>query len=144
MALLEERKTSIGQETYQALKEATVEFITAISRTSSCHTRMMTLPELRVIFGWPINIPTTYLALLRTRQPLALVMLSYYCVLLKSQERENWFFEGWAAGLMSRIEDSLENSPWGDEITWAREMMKEIKPVDKECPVLKTAAQLSD
>jgi hypothetical protein len=87
--------------------------------------RMMATPELRVVFGWPMRLSNPYFALVRRRHPLSLVILSYYCVLLRSREANYWFLEGWATALIQAMVESLASSPWEELIRWPVDIVNE-------------------
>ncbi|KAH8661788.1 hypothetical protein BGZ61DRAFT_368974 [Ilyonectria robusta] len=108
---LTEQNHSLNDNERDALLEAVTSFTGLITEVTSSH-KMAATPELRVIFAWPMRISTTYLDLMRCYHPLALVVLSYYCVLLHSREASYWFLEGWANALIKRIKKQLVDSPW--------------------------------
>ncbi|XRM39978.1 hypothetical protein ABZX51_003305 [Aspergillus tubingensis] len=56
---------------------------------------------------WPMEVSLEYMALLHQRHPGALILLAYYCVLLKQMER-HWYFEGRAAMLIRAIQRHLK------------------------------------
>lgn len=51
---------------------------------------------------WPMRVSMEYMSLLHDRHPGALILLAYYCILLKRMEIQ-WYFEGRAAKLMAAI-----------------------------------------
>lgn len=60
-----------------------------------------------VLGAWPIRIEAAYVDLLHERHPGALVLLAYYCIILKKLEKW-WYFEGRAVKLMSSIVEVLD------------------------------------
>ncbi len=60
------------------------------------------------IFVWLSNVPDEYMRLLSMRAPEALVILAYYCVLVKQLEWA-WWMQGWSMHLIARIYNSLSH-----------------------------------
>lgn len=60
-----------------------------------------------VLGAWPIRIEAAYIDLLHERHPGALVLLAYYCIVLKKLEKW-WYFEGRAVKLTSSIVEVLD------------------------------------
>lgn len=60
-----------------------------------------------VLGSWPVRIEDEYVNLLHDRHPGALVLLAYYCIILKKLEKW-WYFEGRAVKLMTSIVGALD------------------------------------
>ncbi|KAJ4310826.1 hypothetical protein N0V84_010762 [Fusarium piperis] len=105
-------------------------FIETISRVTSSPKATPT-PELRVIFAWPMGLSNTFLSLLRGFNPLALVILSYYCVLLHSRESKCWFLRGWTNVLMKVVMADVGGTQWEGLMQWPLQIMRE-KDKEKE------------
>ncbi|KAB8206677.1 hypothetical protein BDV34DRAFT_80820 [Aspergillus parasiticus] len=58
------------------------------------------------VFVWLMRVPYDFLILLRNYEPLALVILGYFCVLLHQLEWM-WCMKGWSTHLLSQIYDQL-------------------------------------
>ncbi|GKZ34093.1 hypothetical protein AbraIFM66950_004231 [Aspergillus brasiliensis] len=56
---------------------------------------------------WPMEVSLEYMTLLHQRHPGALILLAYYCILLKQMEG-HWYFEGRAAMLLRAIQGHLK------------------------------------
>lgn len=56
---------------------------------------------------WPVSIDAGYMDLLYERHPGALILLAYYCIILK-QMQERWYFAGRASKLMASIVSLLD------------------------------------
>ncbi|KAI8717867.1 Zn(2)-C6 fungal-type domain-containing protein [Fusarium sp. LHS14.1] len=82
-------------------------------------------PELRVIFAWPMGLSNTFLSLLRSCEPLALVILSYYCVLLHSREPKYWFLQGWTNALIKVVVTKVVGTRWEELIQWPLQVIGE-------------------
>lgn len=63
----------------------------------------------KILGLWPMRVESEFMTLLYNRHPGALVLLAYYCIILKRMERY-WYFEGGAAKLMLSILSVLEKS----------------------------------
>ena len=62
---------------------------------------------------WPVQVGEDFLLLLKEREPAALVLLAYYCLLFQPLER-NWYINGYSRRLLSRIHNQLDEEwrPW--------------------------------
>ncbi|KAE8371817.1 hypothetical protein BDV26DRAFT_275302 [Aspergillus bertholletiae] len=58
------------------------------------------------VFVWLMRVPYDFLVLLKNYEPLALVILAYFCVLLHQLEWM-WCIKGWSTHLLSQIYDQL-------------------------------------
>ena len=79
--------------------------------------------EVRAAFLWPMLIPLEYAGLLRQRQPPALVLLSYYCIILHAAEPNCWVMNRWAETLIESFERSLYGSDWKRYLVWPLEVI---------------------
>ncbi len=66
--------------------------------------------------SWPIMIPDSYIALVQSRNPHALVLLAHYCVLLKRVD-DRWWIQGKAEHLLGTIRHEL-GVAWEPWIEW--------------------------
>lgn len=57
---------------------------------------------MQVLIGWLYRLPPRLVSLLEQKEPLALVVLAYWAMLLKYM-RSVWFMEGWAEHILSGI-----------------------------------------
>ncbi|PGH12579.1 hypothetical protein AJ79_04200 [Helicocarpus griseus UAMH5409] len=58
------------------------------------------------VFGWLYRLPGAFIDAVKVKNPLALVILAHWCVLLKELEAI-WFMEGWAGHIIAGIQKSL-------------------------------------
>ena len=58
---------------------------------------------------WFNVVPTEYLTALTLRQPVALILLAYYCVLLQ-QIDVYWYVKGWGIQLIDAVQRSIPPS----------------------------------
>ncbi|KAJ4135329.1 hypothetical protein NW768_004955 [Fusarium equiseti] len=99
-------------------RKTLVKTVGALIEIAARNKGIMSVKEQRLIFGWPMEFPSTFLTLLRNKDPLAMVILSYYCVLLRSAETKCWYFEGWSSALMEVIITSIASTPFERLIQW--------------------------
>ncbi|KAK1992020.1 fungal Zn binuclear cluster domain-containing protein [Colletotrichum falcatum] len=103
--------------------------INAIVALSKCIAKVsavnaMSAPvEFRAVFLWPIMTSADYLDSLRRRQPAALVVLAYYCVIIHLAEPFCWFLDGWTGSLMSVVSELLAGTPWAQLVMWPMEVI---------------------
>lgn len=74
---------------------------------------------------WGDMVNERYIELVKRKEPMALIILAHYCVLL-FHATEQWCFEGWAGKVFQAIRASLED-PWPQSLDWAAAAMK-IQP----------------
>lgn len=72
---------------------------------------------------WAIRLPPRFLGLLREREPLALVMLAHYCVLLQYL-KHRWCFDEWCMRLAQAVWTILDDQ-WRPLVHWAMEILGE-------------------
>ena len=73
-----------------------------------------------MVLSWPISVGKEYIALLASRQPMALVILAHYAVAL-DQIRDTWRAKGWGNNLIQEVYLEVKGD-WKSLIAW---------PVDK-------------
>ncbi|KNG85600.1 putative C6 transcription factor [Aspergillus nomiae NRRL 13137] len=73
------------------------------------------------VFVWLIRVPYEFLVLLKNYEPLALIILGYFCVLLHQLEWM-WCMKGWSSHLLSQIYDQLSTT----HRVWIRWPMEQI------------------
>lgn len=69
-----------------------------------------------LVICWPKSEPSSYIRLLRRRQPQALVILAHYCVILDLLN-DRWCLQGWSTRLLQQIVSELDES-WKHWIAW--------------------------
>lgn len=74
-----------------------------------------------VAIRWAIKLPQRFLEIVRGREPLSLVILSYYCVLLQYL-KHRWCFEDWCVQLVQAVWAILDDH-WRSLVHWP---MREI------------------
>lgn len=73
------------------------------------HSRVDVHGQMEVVFHWIYQLDDAFVAGLSTKDPIALIILGYFCVLLRTLERY-WFLEGWASHIMREILQSSKAS----------------------------------
>ncbi|KAG4440421.1 hypothetical protein IFR05_004114 [Cadophora sp. M221] len=68
---------------------------------------------------WPAQVSSDYLALLKKKDPAALVLLAHYCVLLEPFD-SSWYMQGFSKRLLLRIYDQLDPE-WRHWVQWLME-----------------------
>lgn len=81
------------------------------------------------VWAWPIYLPDLFIEMLGNGTPTALVILAHFAALVRPHESRNWASEGWSAGVIMIIEQSLddESRPW---IDWPKRSIMEKIDVD--------------
>lgn len=120
--------SSHERETSQAYTMAISSLLSTFTQTSICKSR----GEGTVLAGfvWPIQLPPKFVDLLSEKQPEALVILAYYCVIVHwgengghLGEHEVWFLKGWGRYMFETVKDLLPES-WHEHLTWPNEMIQ--------------------
>jgi hypothetical protein len=90
-----------------------------------CFHLMYTLPSTECKIGpllcWAAILPADYLPLLSNHEPIALIILAHYCVVLTRVDV--WWLDGWPTHLIDTIE-SLLGSTWNYWIQWPLSMIR--------------------
>lgn len=73
------------------------------------------------VFVWLYQLEDDFVRLLQEEKPIALVILSYFCILLHSV-RSSWWTRGWMEHLLSEIHSSLNQGSieFGCSVQWKR------------------------
>ncbi|KAK9326114.1 hypothetical protein V1517DRAFT_312762 [Lipomyces orientalis] len=90
---------------------------TAIRKLRDCFQQFNAkCQSVRIAMAWPIFIPHAYVTLLKSREPMALVILAHYCVILRWVDW-SWFLTGWGEKVIREIYQCLDAS-WRPCIQW--------------------------
>ena len=79
---------------------------------------------LSVVISWPIMAEASYVALLRHRDPLAVVILGHYGVALHKVDNVLWVLEGLGFHLTETVAREV-GEEWAPHLTWARARVAE-------------------
>lgn len=70
--------------------------------------------QMQIVFHWIYQLEDSFVAGLTQKDPIALIILGHFCVLLRTLERY-WFLEGWASHIMEEIlKSSNASRKWLD------------------------------
>ena len=69
------------------------------------------------ILGWLYRLDDDFVHCVRDKQPLGLVTLSFYAVLLYMMEQEHWWSRGWATHILQTIRRVLPKD-FHDLLRW--------------------------
>ncbi len=72
-----------------------------------------------MVLSWPVGLEPAYITLLGERQPMALVILAYYAVILNEIE-DSWWVRGWGRHLILDISQMVDED-WRTLIAWPME-----------------------
>jgi hypothetical protein len=76
-----------------------------------------TLEATAAVYVWPGSVSAEFVQLISERRPEALVIMAYYCVLLK-KANSCWYLKGVGSSMMSAIKQELGDE-WKLWISWA-------------------------
>jgi hypothetical protein len=79
--------------------------------------------SLRASFLWPILLTAEYMGSLRERRPAAMVVLAFYCTLLRMAEANCWALECWAELMMESVCSFLNGTRWEKLLEWPKQMV---------------------
>lgn len=82
---------------------------------------LFTTAQQRIMHFWPMTVGDDFKGLIRTCNPPALVIFSYYCVVLQVMEQDSWYLDGWTDALAGSLTALLRDSPWFVEASWPLE-----------------------
>jgi hypothetical protein len=74
-----------------------------------------------MVFNWPISVSQEYIAFLRSRRQMALVILAHYAVIL-NEIRDTWWVMGWGSKLIQELDQVVEDE-WKSLLVWPMEMI---------------------
>lgn len=80
--------------------------------------------NIHLSLAWTSSLQAGFVNVLRERQPLALLMVGYFCVILHKVPELYWWISGWGQGLFGTIWQELEHEPeYQRELEWIRELV---------------------
>lgn len=85
---------------------------------------LFSTPEQRILHFWPMIVGDSFMDLIRRRSPPALVVFSYYCVVLRLAEEDSWYLDGWTDALTGSVAALLQGSPWAADAEWSMERIR--------------------
>ncbi|KAK7424653.1 hypothetical protein QQZ08_008536 [Neonectria magnoliae] len=74
-------------------------------------------PDLRVCVSFAICLTEDLIDLVRQRHPVALLIISHYCVILHYTGRNHWYLQGWGSSLLDDIATNIDPR-WHKQLEW--------------------------
>ncbi|OBT46048.1 hypothetical protein VE00_03739 [Pseudogymnoascus sp. WSF 3629] len=74
-----------------------------------------------MVLSWPITVSQEYIAFLRSRRQMALVILAHYAVILYGV-RDTWWAMGWGSKLIQELDQVVEDE-WKSLLAWPMEQI---------------------
>ena len=84
---------------------------------SSAETKPVADIKFQTIFVWLYRLEDAFVDSLKEREPIALVILAHFAVLLQTLEVV-WFLRGWASHIVEAVSEILASSPCSQWIQW--------------------------
>lgn len=69
-----------------------------------------------MVLSWPVSVSKDYVALLSSRQQMALVILAHYAVIL-NEIKDTWWVMGWGSKLIQEVHQVV-NDEWKSLLAW--------------------------
>ena len=80
----------------------------------------------QAVTAWPYCMDDRFVRCLEQRQPVALILLAYFAVLLQSLEPAFWFLEGWRRHVLAEV-GSLLGERYARWLRWPGERVREME-----------------
>lgn len=87
-----------------------------VTYTMMCNTRSCRNDTTTLGLSWVVQIPELYILMVSKREPVALVVLAHFCLLLNRMEN-TWWISGLSRRLLQDIHQALGNE-WESQISW--------------------------
>lgn len=104
--------------------------VMAVDKLLGCfkaiHHRSKSACDLPAVLTWPSQVPDRYVDLLTDREPWSLVVLAYFCVLMK-KGNSMWWMEGWSVRVLAHIYQLLDEEH-RLAMRWPMEMIGWVPP----------------
>lgn len=102
---------NVYDDAIETLKLIFVKFVSEQGATTNPHTAL----------GWVEELPDQFVRLLKAHSDLALVITSFYCVVLH-RVPDVWWLKGWSRGLIRVLWQNVKPE-YQKEMSWAREQV---------------------
>ncbi|KAI0975443.1 hypothetical protein F4678DRAFT_420286 [Xylaria arbuscula] len=79
-------------------------------------------PENQFVFGWLYRLDKRFVGYLQQKNPIALIILAYYAVLLGTEDL--WYIDGWADHLLATARDLVE-AEYAIWLEWPTESLQQ-------------------
>lgn len=74
-------------------------------------------PDLRVCLSFAMCLTEEFIDLIQQRHPVALLIVTYYCVILHFTGQDHWYLRGWGRSIMDDIAVNIEPG-WHNKMKW--------------------------
>lgn len=124
------RRTARDKEKYEC-------FAVAIQRLMDVYdTYKYIAGDRSLVFVWTVVVNNEFVAALQAREPMALVILAHYGILIHSVD-EQWWAKGRGAELIEAIHLELP-AEWKDAVTWPLKVVRSADPVFRDVKAPRT------
>ncbi|KAE8422827.1 putative Zn(II)2Cys6 transcription factor [Aspergillus pseudocaelatus] len=84
--------------------------------------------DTRLVIGWPALLDNSFWTRIKRHQPVALLILAHYAILLAQFNGHSWWLSGWSDHLLEAVDHILEDSDktrldWEIHLTWIKSEM---------------------
>ncbi|KAL5610302.1 hypothetical protein FOVSG1_004983 [Fusarium oxysporum f. sp. vasinfectum] len=107
-----------------ALTSALERLISCVADINKSPDSEFFITDMKILFLWPSEVSQTFLDLVRARYPLAVIILSHYCCLIRWSSSAYWFCRGWGRPLADSIMSILEDSDLAHLAEWPVKVMR--------------------
>ena len=90
--------------------------ILQVTYTMMCNTRSNMMDDTSLGLSWVVRIPELFISMVSRREPVALVVLAHFCLLLNRLEGI-WWIPGLSRRLLQDIHQTL-GKKWESQISW--------------------------
>ncbi|KAM6538149.1 hypothetical protein FALCPG4_000034 [Fusarium falciforme] len=84
---------------------------------------------LPLTWTWPLCLPPFFVDMIRSGDPMALIVLAHFAALSWPHEHKEWPSQGWSASVIGMIDRVIEEE-WREWIEWPVKCLEERIPVD--------------
>lgn len=120
---LESLRIQVSSHGYEDILSREISWLISwIQRCSSTTNK----PELRITMTWPIELSADYISLLHQKEPSALTLLAYYCVVVSATESATWYTKSWSMNALRAITDCLDLI-WAPHIAWPSSIIESLQ-----------------
>ncbi|CZR39216.1 uncharacterized protein FPRO_05592 [Fusarium proliferatum ET1] len=142
-------RTALPLDTFQALRRLFAFYRTDLSDCNRADYEFATLqlrksailiahagtqPEIGMVMFFPYGISASIMSDIQANDPCALVLLSYFSVLLSLVEQQFWYVQGWSRRLISAIDVQLDNDPKFSKVAkWPKTIISRLYKSELGC-----------
>lgn len=136
-------RSALPLETFRALRRLTLLFRTNLPKSSRADYEFAVLqlrkaavliahagaqPEVGMLMFFPYVLPEHILSDIRRKNPYAMVLLSFFALLLSTFELHFWYLQGWSERLLKAIEPHVRPHPELWMMTkWPRQQVNKVR-----------------